>query len=98
LELRGFCQLPGLDSNQDKENQNAFEIRLKSKGDKATRHFSSAVCTPVCTKPSDPELARVVEVWPSLPAPIRAAVLALVSSVAPTPGIAPDVLGNDQNE
>jgi hypothetical protein len=38
---------------------------------------SSAVCTPVCT---DPDLARVVEAWPTLPDHIRAAILALAST------------------
>jgi hypothetical protein len=33
---------------------------------------------------TDPELARVVEAWPHLPAHIQAAVLALVKSVALT--------------
>jgi hypothetical protein len=34
-------------------------------------------CTDGCT---DPDLARVLEAWPTLPEPIRAAVLALVQA------------------
>jgi hypothetical protein len=33
--------------------------------------------------PSDPDLARLVEVWPGLPEAIRRAVLAIVDSAAP---------------
>jgi hypothetical protein len=32
----------------------------------------------------DPELARVVQAWPELPAPLKAAVVALVASAAPS--------------
>jgi hypothetical protein len=32
------------------------------------------------TRPSDPDLARVLEAWPTLPAHIKAAVLALIGS------------------
>ena len=34
----------------------------------------------------DPELARIVEVWPDLPEHIRAAVMALVTSAGPKAG------------
>jgi hypothetical protein len=40
---------------------------------------------------SDPDLARVAAAWPALPAPIRAAVLALVA--AATPALAQDAAG-----
>jgi hypothetical protein len=32
------------------------------------------------TAPADPDLARVVTVWPDLPAPIKAAILALIGA------------------
>jgi hypothetical protein len=35
--------------------------------------------------PADPDLARVVAAWPSLPEPIKAAVLALVRAALPDP-------------
>jgi hypothetical protein len=40
------------------------------------------VCTPVCTEPRpiDLDLARIMDAWPLLPAPIRLAILALVES------------------
>ena len=34
--------------------------------------------------PTDPELARVVEAWPTLPEPLRRAVLALVGTADPS--------------
>ena len=36
--------------------------------------------TPSLQLPADPELARLVDAWPTLPAHIRAAVLALVQT------------------
>jgi hypothetical protein len=30
--------------------------------------------------PTDPDLARVLDAWPTLPAPIKAAVLALIQT------------------
>jgi hypothetical protein len=33
---------------------------------------------------TDPDLARILDAWPKLPAHIRAAVLALVATAAPT--------------
>jgi hypothetical protein len=39
------------------------------------------VCTPTAeTLPSDPELKRVIDAWPDLPAHVRAAVLAIVAT------------------
>jgi hypothetical protein len=45
----------------------------------------SSVCTPVCTETAkaDPDLARLIDAWPSLPDPIRRAMLALVASTDP---------------
>jgi hypothetical protein len=33
--------------------------------------------------PTDPDLARVLDAWTTLPAPIKAAVLALIHTVSP---------------
>lgn len=33
----------------------------------------------------DPDLVRLIQVWPSLPDPIRSAMMALVNSVSPAP-------------
>ena len=50
-------------------------------------------CTTGCTNPSDPDLARVIAAWPSLSAPIRAAMLAIIQSAASVPGTAPAASG-----
>jgi hypothetical protein len=34
---------------------------------------------------SDPDLTRIIDAWPSLPEPIRRAMLALLSSTVSTP-------------
>jgi hypothetical protein len=36
------------------------------------------------TVPLDPDLARVMRAWPELPVPLKAAVVALVASAAPS--------------
>jgi len=33
--------------------------------------------------PLDPDLARILDAWPNLPEPIRAAMLAMVASACP---------------
>jgi hypothetical protein len=50
----------------------------------AAESLPSPVCTPACTsKPEiDPDLARILDAWPTLAEPIRRAVLALVESAA----------------
>ncbi|MBY0461225.1 MAG: hypothetical protein K2V38_28205 [Gemmataceae bacterium] len=37
----------------------------------------------------DPDLSRIVAAWPDLPAPIKAAILALVGTVEPRPDPTP---------
>ena len=41
---------------------------------------SSDIALHLALNPADPDLARVVEAWPSLPEAIRRAVLALIGS------------------
>ena len=80
----GFRELPGLDSNQDKENQKTKESERISKpvntsGETEPRRLCAS--TTKVQSAVDPDLARVVEAWPELPEVIRRAVLALVDSV-----------------
>jgi hypothetical protein len=57
------------------------------------RHEAKTVCTPVCTESAnlplaehmpapraDPNLARVLDAWPTLPEHIRRAIVALVGT------------------
>jgi hypothetical protein len=50
----------------------------KSKHDKQPGDIIPIGCTTGCTP--DPDLSRVVAAWPTLPEPIRRAVLALVEA------------------
>ena len=48
----------------------------------ATRRDAASESAPAVS--ADPDLARVVEAWPSLPEPIRRAVISLVNSTSGT--------------
>jgi hypothetical protein len=82
-------KLPGLDSNQDKENQNAFRQRRKIGADKRlgdpsgklSLQLAQETCTLFVDPATDPDLARLAEAWPTLPLPIRSAMLTLLASV-----------------
>ena len=54
-------------------------------------------CTPGCTSPADhlSDLARLVQNWPTLPAYIKAAVMALVNTAAPTSPAEPNGLSDE---
>ncbi len=73
-----FCQLPGLDLNQDKESQNPITARRKSMTIQDSRQEPQSL-TALLT--ADPQLARLIEVWPTLAEYIRAAILALAGIV-----------------
>jgi len=49
------------------------------------------------SNPTDVDLGRVIAAWPSLPAPLRAAMLALIQSAASTTGNAPGASGRANN-
>jgi hypothetical protein len=72
-------KLPGQDSNLDKENQKTFLPRCKSIGDKASRPIEARFARRFAQIESDPDLARLIDAWPTLPEPIRRAMLALLS-------------------
>jgi len=84
-------QLPGLDSNQDKENQNplapphnSFQGKLFAHPG-ADRRTAGRTSGSEVESPADPDLAVLVAAWPTLPPYIRAAVRALVATASPTP-------------
>jgi len=93
-------KLPGLDSNQDKENQNPHTPRRKPKPHKTVTPGAVLGCSAGCSGQRseggipDADLAALVAAWPKLPEPIRAAIRALVGTVAPTPtreGVLPNL-------
>jgi hypothetical protein len=86
-------KLPGQDSNLDKESQKTLAPRLKVNQDKDfpptagqfAHGFAQTGPNPPLTasapaRPTDPGLARILDAWPTLPAHIKAAVLALVQT------------------
>ena len=91
-DLRPIDQLPGQDSNLDKESQKTFQDEHKVLPDNASgdgldrfaRGFARKESNPPPSGPAtpvtDPDLARILDAWPTLPAPIRRAVLALIES------------------
>jgi hypothetical protein len=83
----GLSQLPGQDSNLDKENQNAFRACQKplcslTSGDMATPLAPQLAPETKTSLPAalDPDLTRIMECWPALSEPIRRAMLALAES------------------
>ena len=85
-------ELPGLDSNQDKESQNPHMQRRKPKPHKAVTPSADSGCSAGCSDQRseggipDADLAALVAAWPTLPDPIKAAIRALVGTVAPLMG------------
>jgi len=81
----GF-ELPGLDSNQDKENQNPHTPRRKTKPHKAVAPSADSGCSAGCSDERreagtpDADLAALIAAWPTLPDPIRAAIRTLVAA------------------
>jgi len=79
-------ELPGKDSNLDKEYQKLNTPKRKHKPENILRITPTAGCSTGCSNEqseggiSDPELAALVAAWPTLSAPIRAAVRALLAS------------------
>jgi hypothetical protein len=86
LRLLPQAQLPGQDSNLDKENQKTFRsqsnlLPLNSSSKKNAPLAPQLAPGPENRAPSvEPDLALVLSAWPFLPGPIRQAILALVQS------------------
>jgi hypothetical protein len=80
-----FHQLPRQDSNLNKENQNLFAGHPNCNPDSTCAESRRAVdrALTILSAESpviDPDLARLVEAWPTLLDPIRRAMLALLSA------------------
>jgi hypothetical protein len=79
-------ELPGLDSNQDKENQNPHTPRRKPKPHKAVTPGAVLGCSAGCSSQRseggilDADLAVLIAAWPTLPEHVRATIRTLVES------------------
>jgi hypothetical protein len=72
---------PGQDSNLDKESQNVFTPGHKSLPANSSRQNEGSLSVLLAhSTPTDPDLARIIDAWPTLPDHIRAAIMALVAS------------------
>jgi hypothetical protein len=62
----------------DSKSKSQAQNTQQNQGDRAS--YGSAVRRPCATDApaGDAELAEVIDVWPTLPAPIRAALLAMI--------------------
>ena len=74
--------------NSDAGTALAHTLARKSRTDPdLARSGESATCVARARKPQDdPDLARLIAAWPTLPGPIRAAVLALMEASARASG------------
>jgi hypothetical protein len=90
--LGGFLHLPRQDSNLNKESQNPMAPHLNVNPDCTLDAATAAGCSAGCSEQqsdggnTDPALAALVAAWPTLPEPIRRAMLALICAAAPTAG------------
>jgi hypothetical protein len=81
-------ELPGLDSNQDKENQNLHTPRRKPKPHKTVTPGAVLGCSAGCSDQRneggipDPALAALIAAWPALPDPIKAGILAMIRAAS----------------
>jgi hypothetical protein len=76
----GFVRLPGQDSNLDKENQNLLASQRKSKRSKALADQQAEPLAHTLAREvqKDPDLARVLTAWPTLPEATRAGIVAMM--------------------
>ena len=88
LICKGFCQLPGQDSNLDKESQNPnapqhnvnsisnlqFQDHSGCSAGRSDKQSEGGV--------ADADLTALVAAWPALSEPIKAAIRALIGSAA----------------
>src|SRR5688572_6973650 len=92
-KLRSSLQLPGQDSNLDKQNQNPFENSPNVFQSHELRIIVDDGCTDGCTTspdsaipaapspvPVDPRLARLVAAWPALAEAVQERILSLLDS------------------
>jgi len=87
LVCRGFLELPGKDSNLDEESQNLNTPRRKPNPRKQIATSDDAGRSAGRSDPSeggipDAELTAIVAAWPTLPEHIRAAIRALIGTIA----------------
>jgi len=84
--LGAHLELPGLDSNQDKENQNPNVPRRNHQSESTLSSTPPSRRSAGCSEMQgeggifDPDLAALVAAWPTLPEPIRRAMMALVGA------------------
>jgi hypothetical protein len=76
-------ELPGQDSNLDKESQNLLvsdhKVLQDSTCDETSRRRPSA-CTTLAE--TDPDFSRLANAWPGLSAAVRSAILTLVDATS----------------
>ena len=76
-------QLPGMDSNHDKEYQNPFVPLPNANPDIGLRLTDGEGRSEQCVgEITEADLAALVVSWPTLPEPIKAAIRALIGAVS----------------
>ncbi len=77
-------KLPGLDSNQDKENQKVFSSQPKARSakgfDNTKISFDAGLRVKQDLPSVSPELQLLIDAWPSLPNALKAGILAMVEA------------------
>jgi len=77
-------KLPGQDSNLDKESQKVLQPRRKMHSDNSLGNVQIPFAPGLRVTPNspsfDPDLAKLVDAWPSLPEALKTGILAMIDS------------------
>ncbi|MCE9589605.1 MAG: hypothetical protein K8S99_03680 [Planctomycetes bacterium] len=87
---RGWEAATGINTprgHEHPEDSSGNTANCKARGtESGTGPALKAESIPVATTPTDPDLTRLIDAWPTLPPALRAGIVAMVKASTPIPG------------
>lgn len=79
-------ELPHKTAEKQHISNGAAQITARLDGASSNEHAPEPDPVPPPATPSDPDLARLIRAWPTLPEAVRAGIRAMVAAAAPEGG------------